>query len=71
MDQATGDGNDLRPGDRITIVLEQGSPLPAGEYEVVDVMTGQGETEYRVRDRDNGMHLVRHSDLQQFEKVLR
>ncbi len=59
-------------GDVFTVVLDAGSPLPAGCYQVQDVIDGADGVRYRVRALDGGPPVeVEQHDLREFNRVLR
>jgi hypothetical protein len=72
-DAMTQELREIRDGERFTVALDAGSPLPAGDYRVLDShRTPDGSLEYRVRaEADGGVHVVRQDDLRFFNRILR
>ena len=64
---------EMRDGERFTVAIDAGSPLPAGAYRVLDSRRiDGGELEYRLEaEADGKVHRVRQGDLRFFNRVLR
>ena len=63
---------EIRRGERFTVALDAGSPLPAGRYRVRDSRAIGDDIEYRVEAEDGGrVYTVRQRDLRFFNRVLR
>lgn len=69
MDQTL---RELRDGERFTVAIDAGSPVPAGAYRVLDSRRiPGGELEYRLEaEADGRVHRVRQGDLRFFNRIL-
>lgn len=65
--------HELRDGERFTVAIDAGSPLPAGNYRVLDSRRlADGDLAYRVRaEADGRIHEIRQADLRFFNRILR
>jgi hypothetical protein len=64
---------EIRRGERFTVAIDAGSPLPAGRYRVLGSRPVAGDdVEYRVEAEDDGrVYTVRQTALRFFNKILR
>jgi hypothetical protein len=59
-------------GERFTVALDAGSPLPARCYRVLDSRPLDDDIEYRVEAEDGGRtYTVRQADLRFLNRILR
>lgn len=63
---------EMRTGERFTVAIDAGSPLPAGAYRVLDSQRiAGGELEYRLESEADGqVHRVRQGDLRFFNRII-
>ena len=64
---------EMRDGERFTVAIDAGSPVPAGAYRVLDSRRlANGDLEYRLEaEADGQVHWVRQDDLRFFNRILR